>query len=284
MRLTPAVTACVRRAQLVEQADRDLAAAQLDRALKHAQTSDRHDPRDDRHVAALCRDPVPEPEVVLGVEEHLGDGEVGARPALLHEMLGIGLLVGRARVPLWERGDADGEVARGLEQLDELPRVGEALRMGNPGRIWVAGRVAAQREDVAHANVGVAADDVAQLRDRVVDRGEVGHRVQLGLLGNRAGHLDGALARGPACPVRYGDERRLELLDATHGAPELPLTLVGLRREELERERPARLEHVGDARRVLPGATGLVGRERRLRLSRSRRHVSKHNPGIKFLC
>ncbi len=32
--------------------------------------------------------------------------------------------------------------------------------------------------------------------------------------------------------------------------PELPLPLVGLRREELERERPARLEHVGDARRA----------------------------------
>ncbi len=199
------------------------------------------------------------------------------------------VLVGRARVPLGERGDADAEVAGGLEQLDELRRVGKAFRMGNPGRVRIAGRVAAQREHVADADAGVAADDVAQLRDRVVDRGEVGHRVQLGLLGDRAGHLDGTFARGPAGPVGYGDERRLELLDAANGAPELPLSLVGLRREELERERPARLEHVGDARRgppgtVLPGTGSLLGSERRLRLSRSGRHVSKHNPVVKILC
>ncbi len=58
----------------------------------------------------------------------------------------------------------------------------------DPLRLRVAGRVAAQGEDVAHAGVGVLADDLAQLGDRVVDRGEVPDRRQRGLAGDLLGH------------------------------------------------------------------------------------------------
>ena len=55
---------------------------------------------------------VPQPQVVLGVEEHLGDREVGARPALATKYVDVGLAARRPRVPLGERGHADAEVAR----------------------------------------------------------------------------------------------------------------------------------------------------------------------------
>ena len=42
----------------------------------------RHDARDDRDLAAGGRDPVAQPQVVVGVEEHLGDRVVGTGPAL----------------------------------------------------------------------------------------------------------------------------------------------------------------------------------------------------------
>ena len=58
--------------------------------------------------------------------------------------------------------------------------------------------------------------------------------------------------------------------------------LTRLGREKLEGERRADLEQVGDRwRRV---TANLLGRVRRLWLSRFRRHVSQHNPETVFLC
>ena len=170
-----------------------------------------------------------------------------------------------------------------VEQLHQLDRVRKAVGVLYPGRIGVAGRVAAQRQDVAHAHVGVAADHVPQLLDGVVDHGEVGHRVEGRLLGDGAGNRDGPLARRATGPVGHRDERRLERLKLADGVPELPLVVLGLGGTELERERPAGLEHVRDARGG-HATTELQWRVRRLRLARSRRHVAKHNSISRFLC
>jgi hypothetical protein len=58
----------------------------------------------------------------------------------------------------------------------------------------VAGRVAAQHQDVADAGVRVVADDVAQFGDTVADRCQVGDGAQGGLGGDAAGDLHGAFA------------------------------------------------------------------------------------------
>ena len=52
---------------------------QLGPAPQSAHTEHGHDPRQQRHVAAQGREPVAQPQEVLGFQEQLGDREVGAR-------------------------------------------------------------------------------------------------------------------------------------------------------------------------------------------------------------
>jgi len=86
------------RLQPLPQLRRHPAAAELKRPLDHPQAGDGHDAGDDRHVAALRRDPVAQAQVILGVEEHLGDREIRASPALGQEVAHVRVQVGRARV------------------------------------------------------------------------------------------------------------------------------------------------------------------------------------------
>ena len=80
-----------------------------------------------------------------------------------------GCFSGKAATPTQKSPDA-------LSSVDQLGGVLQALGVGQPVGLRVARRVAAQRQHVAHAGLGVLPDDVAQLGDRVVDRGEVADR------------------------------------------------------------------------------------------------------------
>ena len=98
-------------------------------------------------------------EVVVGVEEELGDGEVG-RGQLLGGVASVALARRRARVRFGMRGDAHREVADLADEPHELDRVLELT-----GReIEILGRVAPQREDVVDPGVAVARDDLRPAR------------------------------------------------------------------------------------------------------------------------
>ena len=170
------------------------------------------------------RHPVPQPEVVLDVPEHLGDRVLGPRAQLGGEDLRVMVQIARPVVPLRERGDTHVEVADLVDQPDELLRVVQAVGMRRPVPQRVPRRVAAEREDVGDADVGVQLDHLAQLSDGVAHRGEMGDRQQIGFPDHPFHHLDGAVAGGPAGPVRDGDERRSELGEHGRRAPE---TLLG---------------------------------------------------------
>ena len=129
--------------ELRGQRRRERRAGQLLGALDGAHLGHRHDAGQDRHVAAGRGDPVAQPQVVVGVEEHLGDREVGAGPALADEVLGVGLDVGRARVLVRERGHPDAEVARLADQPDQILGVAHALAGAAPTR--PSGRRAGRR-------------------------------------------------------------------------------------------------------------------------------------------
>ncbi len=58
---------------------------------------------------------------------------------------------------------ADAELARLADQPDQVLGVVDALGVGDPLAHRVAGRVAPDGQDVAHARVGEPADEVAQL-------------------------------------------------------------------------------------------------------------------------
>ena len=91
--------------------------------------------------------------------------------------------VGRAVVALGERRHADVEVAEVADEPDEFLGVLDAVGMLVPLAERVAGRIAAQHQDVADAAVGVGADHRTQFVDAVADGGQVGDREQRGLLG-----------------------------------------------------------------------------------------------------
>ena len=89
----------------------------------------RHDPGDDRGVAAGRGHPVAQPQVVIGLEEHLGDRVVGPGPALADEVLRVRGDVRRPGVLVREGGHADAEVARARGRAGPAPRR-RALRPG----------------------------------------------------------------------------------------------------------------------------------------------------------
>ena len=117
-----------------------------------------------------------------------------------------------------ERGHPDAEVAGLADQPDQVLGVEHALGVRHPLAHRVAGRVAAHGEDVAHAGAGQPADDVAQLGDRVVDRGQVGHRQQRRLGGDPLGHRDRGVPGRAAGAVGDRDERRAAAAPA-RGSP-----------------------------------------------------------------
>lgn len=87
-------------------------AGEFREAADLAYVGGRHDLRDDRCRAAGRGDTITEPQIGLHVEEHLGDGVVRPGPALGHEVTDVAVPVGRTRMPLRERRDANGEIPR----------------------------------------------------------------------------------------------------------------------------------------------------------------------------
>ena len=140
-------------------------------------------------------------------------------------------------VDLGEAGGADREVVVVADQLDQLARVLEAA-LGRRPLGLARRRVAAQSEHVLDAGVAHDVERLAQLVHGGADAGEVGHRLEA-VLGLDRGHdVDGlALLLGAAAGA-VGDrhEGRLHPGELGQRAAEVALALVGLRREELERE------------------------------------------------
>ena len=135
-----------------------------------------------------------------------------------------------------EGGNADAEIAQRAHQRDQLARISQPCGMRLPRRQRAAGRIPAKRQNVTNTGARVIADDPAQLSDAVTDSGEVGNRGDGGLGGDAFGDADGAIPTGTAGSVGDGDEGGRVRLEVADGPPELPFALVGLRREEFERE------------------------------------------------
>ena len=138
-------------------------------------------------------------EVVVGVEEDLGDGERGAGGLLREERVDVLTRMPRPRVSVRERRDRDVDLgaaldadrsrdprdgrlgvrrALGLHPVDELDQLGRALEiaeeelaLGGAGR-----RVAPQREEARDAGIQELADERVRAGVGVPDTGEVGER------------------------------------------------------------------------------------------------------------
>jgi hypothetical protein len=91
-------------------------------------------------VAAVRSDAVAQPQVVVGVEEHLGDGVVSAARGTSRRTSGVALDVRRARVPVRERRHPHREVAVLAQQPHEIGGVEDALGVRDPLAQRIAGR------------------------------------------------------------------------------------------------------------------------------------------------
>ena len=212
---------------------------QLDHPSNRGKRRDRHDLGDDRLGALLGvgrGDAVAQAEVELDVEEQLGDRVLGARAKLAHQDAGVVVEIGSTVMALGERGDTDVELAEFADEVDEFFGVGDALGMLDPLTERISRRITAQRKDIGDALVGVRTDQRAQFGDRMVHRGQVGHRHQRGLGRQLTRDPHGAITCAAARPVRQRDERGIEPLEDTDRAPQACLALGVFGWEELDGE------------------------------------------------
>ena len=95
-----------------------------------------------------------------------------------------------------------------LDAGDEFGRGLVTVGMGGVGGADAAGRIAAQRHDMADANLMIAIDDLVDFAARGADAGQMRGRQQIGF-GQDAGDGGmGALAGRSARAIGHGDEIR----------------------------------------------------------------------------
>jgi hypothetical protein len=199
------------------------------------EVGDRHDARDDRHGDAGGAGLVHELEVELVVEEELGDQEARARLDFPARVLEVLLEVGRVGVNLREAGRPDAEVEVTRDHLDQLHRVVKAAGVRLPLCLAARG-VAAQCQHVLDSHVLELAEDLRQPLLGLTHAREVRHRLDPQVLLDPLGDLDRALAGAAAGAVGHGHVLGPVVLEHRERVLEGRLALVGLRREELERE------------------------------------------------
>ena len=114
-------------------------------------------------VTPACADAIEIAEVDFVIEEELGDGAGGAGVDLGLEHVDIGLDARRLRMLLRIASDGDLERRDRLEALDQIGGIDIAawcrlISIADPAR-----RIAAQRHDMAHAEIPIVADDLVDL-------------------------------------------------------------------------------------------------------------------------
>ena len=113
-------------------------------------------------------------------------------------------------------------------------------------RADAGGRIAAQRHDVADADLVIARDHVVDIDARRIHASEMRGRNEIGLVEDAGNGGVGALARGATGAIGHRDEIRGEGGETFDHIPQAALHLLGLRREELKRDiRQAGLDGAG---------------------------------------
>ena len=251
-------------------------------ALEVSAAGQHLEPRDDRHRHAGLTARLHVGEVVLVLEEHLGDDVLGAGLHLLQGAADVGLEVGRLEVLLGIAGAPHAELGRRRVQvLVEVLALVHALDLADQiGRVDVASAPVAERLPVA---LVVAADgqDVVDAQEAELDEevlglllGEamaedVGDRVDLVLVLNQRADTEGARPLALDVPLdsvrgllvddlrRMAgdvDEGRRVLLQIVHQREDVAHVVSPLRRDDLEADGRARRpgEMFGDLHRSSP--------------------------------
>ena len=111
-----------------------------------------------------------------------------------------------------ERRDTDRKGAVRAQERHQLGRVRESLRMGDPVTHRVARWIAPQRQHVADAGISQPPHNGTQLRDRVINRSQVGDWQQRRVGRDLLGDLNRVIPGAAAGTVGDRDEGRVERL------------------------------------------------------------------------
>src|ERR1700687_6165653 len=198
----------------------------------------RHDAGHDRNFDAARANPVEIAKIEVVVEEDLGNGAGSTCIDLGFEDIDVGIEVAAFRMLLGVGGDGNLDVRMlPLDTGHEIRRMAIAVRMRGVGCADAARRIAAQCDDMADADIVIAADDIVDLAARRADAGQMRGRQKVGLSEDAGDGGMGALPGRSAGAIGDRDEIGRERRETLDGLPQAALHLLRLRREELERDR-----------------------------------------------
>ena len=204
-------------------------------------------------------------EVDPVVEEELGDQERGSGVDLGLQVAEVGLEVGRLRVDLGEAGASDREVPAAGDELGEVGGASQPA-LGLDEVVLTARWVPAQREDVLDPRVGDPVERRPEPLGGLADAAQVRHRFEAELVLQALRDLDRPIAGRAAGAVGHRDEVGPQLLQRSRRLEQLLGRLLGLRREELDREnRRFGLDDLVDAHQIRVGEAAPRAWERRRR-------------------
>src|ERR1700731_3068012 len=160
--------------ELLRQPVRHAGAGAGDEGARLLEIVHRHDAGHDRNGDAARFDTVEIAKVEVVVEDNLRNGAGGTGIDLGREDIDVGVEGAAFRMLLGIGGDGNLDVGITLlDAGDEFGRGLVAIRMRGVGGADAAGRIAAQRDDVADAGLVIAADDIVDLAARGADTGQV---------------------------------------------------------------------------------------------------------------
>ena len=133
-------------------------------------------------------------------------------------------------------GDRDLEIADRLRRGDEIGGRSIAVGSGFVGRVEAGRRIAAQRDDVAHAGFVIVAKRLVDLAARGADAGQMRRGLHRRFAHDALDRRMGALARRAAGAIGDRDETGLSGSSRSIASHKVRLHLLGLGREELERD------------------------------------------------
>ena len=187
----------------------------------------RHDAGHDRDIDAAGADPIEITQIKVVIEEHLGDG--AGRPGIDLGLQRVDVGVEIPALGMLLRIGRDRNLEIGITLLDAGDQVGRALiavGMRLIGRADAGGGIAAQRHDVADADLVIARDHVVDLALRCADAGQMRGRRQIGLFEDAGDGRMGALAGRSPGAIGHRHEIGGKRRQPVDGFPERALHLL----------------------------------------------------------
>src|SRR5205814_6006825 len=198
----------------------------------------RQNPGHDRNVNAAGADAIEVAEVEIVIEEELRDGAGSTGVDLGFQRIDIRIEARAFRMLLGIGGDRDFNVwITLLDASDQIGGSSVAFRVRRVSRAEPAGGVAAQRHDMADANLVISRHHLIDIAAWRVNAGEMRRRREAGFGEDAGNGRVGAFPGRTAGAIGHRNEIGGKWREAADGLPETALHLFGFGRKKFKRDR-----------------------------------------------